>query len=863
MQGKEQLRSLPLFSKLTAEEMAAVFAEGEELAVAAGSFVYQHGDDGNYFYVVLDGEVELIARGPNNRSSTVGKIGPGGHLGESALLTGESRSICVRAVSPVSLIRFTREFFYSTLLANPDFHLELDRILATRLRLAFKDQVDIVHDRRQSLRIRPGGTAVHPLINIGTTDDGTGKEEEPSIEGPSRPVRDIQRGIRSFAANLEPVVITGESGTGRRLAAKEIHLYSDYKQGAYIEIDLRQFDAGLWEGKIFGHERDAFPFSQIRQTGILEQFRGGTVVFFHAETMSETVQHRLLTAMTHGFFKRVAGRTEIMLGARLIFICEDTAADSAPCLFIPGLQELLCRHVLAMPPLRDHKRDISRLVQHYLQHFNREYNRAVERISANALGVLMNYDWPGNMTELANVVQRAVILAEKDEILSEQILLGLPQPEGKLEYNLLRWPFLRNIFQSRLFPLLPRLVISVLFVGGLFALFLGPENPEQNIGLVMSWAIGWPLLLFSFFFLGRIWCSICSFSLPGNLVQMLVKPQRSVPRLLVSCSGWIMAFTCILIFWVELVWDAYRNARLTGFIVLAITLGAFLFSMIYKRRAWCRYICPLGGLNAIFAMPSVMELRANHHLCINSCQEHSCYKGGEELEGCPMFRHPFLVDNNRDCTLCANCIKNCPYNSIQVNLRIAPQELWLIQSPRVADSFLILALAALFFPLARHQQFLGIMAGYPSPHLAGSLLILGLIGLAVGGYSLYSWLQAGLTRTACKTVFAATGYGLIPLVLGAFLAVYFEMFIAGSWRFVPLLVSPFVEVPLPPDYRFLSRDATATLQHLIIIGGMLAALYATFRIVKRYTRTESFSLRLYGLAYGFLACLGILFLLTI
>jgi len=257
-----------------------------------------------------------------------------------------------------------------------------------------------------------------------------------------------------------------------------------------------------------------------------------------------------------------------------------------------------------------------------------------------------------------------------------------------------------------------------------------------------------------------------------------------------------------------------------------------------------------------------MELRANKQLCVNTCQSRLCYQGDGLHEGCPMFRHPFLVDNNRDCTLCGNCVKNCPHDSIQVNLRIAPLELWHIQAPRVADGFLVVSLSAIFFPLLRHKDFLQLSAGYSMEHLAGSLMLFGLIAIFVAIYSLFSWQQARITGRSFKYIFAATGYGFIPLVLGGFLAVYFEMFIAGAWRLIPLVLSA-LGVTLEAGHRLLSREATVTLQHLIISGGLLASLYATYRIIKRYIGSESFSLKLYGLPYAFLLGSGALFLLAL
>jgi len=197
-----------------------------------------------------------------------------------------------------------------------------------------------------------------------------------------------------------------------------------------------------------------------------------------------------------------------------------------------------------------------------------------------------------------------------------------------------------------------------------------------------------------------------------------------------------------------------------------------------------------------------------------------------------------------------------------VNLRIAPLELWHIQAPRVADSFLVVSLSAIFFPLLRHEDFLRFSAAYSMEHLAGSLLLFGLIAIFVVIYSLFSWLQSRVVNKSFKYIFAVTGYGFIPLVLGGFLAVYFDMFIAGAWRLVPLIMT-FLGTTLESGHRLLSRDATITLQHLIITGGLLASLYATFRIIRRYTESAIFTLKKYGLPYAFLLGSGTLFMLAL
>jgi CRP-like cAMP-binding protein/polyferredoxin len=857
MIDKELLHGSSLFRGLAPDELDDIAAACEVNSVAAGEYIYKMGTAGDYFYLVVSGEVELVARRDDNSTCMIGRIGAGGHFGESSLLTGHSRSLSVRAVSDVTVGRFSSTSFHEILLTNTVFHRELDTALVSRLRFAMRDHAETLFDHKQTF-LQPENRDLYPFFEA-----GGGIEAGPDESVP-RSLKDVQESIKRFAADLDPVVIIGESGTGRKSAARQIHNSSIHREGPYRVLDLRQFEPGLLEGKLFGHDPGSLAFSQLREAGLLEQSRGGTIVLYHAELLGGPSREMLLKALKEGSYYRVGGKTKLSLSVRFIFICGSAGnPEDNKCVVAGDRQDLFEDRRMIMPPLRAHKRDIPRLVEYYLAYYNQEYSRNVQSIGKKALGVLMNYDWPGNMTELRNVIQRAVLLAEEGEILSEQILVGLPHPEGKREYNLLRWPFVRKIFNSRLFPVLPRILISIVFFAGLLALFFGPRNdPERNIGLVLSWSIGWPLMLFSFFFLGRIWCSVCSLSLPGNVAQLFVKPQHNVPQLLKDYSGWIMAVFCIVVFWIELVWDAYRNSRLTGLIILGIILGSFSFSVVFKRRAWCRYICPLGALNAIFAMPSVMELRANRHLCVNTCQSRLCYQGDEAHAGCPMFRHPFLVDNNRDCTLCGNCIKNCPHDSIQVNLRIAPLELWHIQAPRVADSFLVVSLSAIFFPLLRHQEFLQLAAGYSMPNLAGSFMLFALIAVFVAIYSAFSRQQARIAGKSFNYIFAATGYGFIPLVLGGFLAVYFEMFMAGAWRFIPLIMSAF-GTSLEAGHRLLSREATLTLQHLIITGGLLASLYATYRIIKRYTGSASFSLRYYGLPYSFLLGSGILFLLAL
>jgi polyferredoxin len=169
-------------------------------------------------------------------------------------------------------------------------------------------------------------------------------------------------------------------------------------------------------------------------------------------------------------------------------------------------------------------------------------------------------------------------------------------------------------------------------------------------------------------------------------------------------GGWFLfgLFTLIIL-WEEL-WDLPNTAYLSAWLLLIITGGAMICSAIFERRFWCRYLCPIGGMNGLFAKLSMTELRATQGICSAECTTYQCYKGGvkkgEGLEtlGCPLYSHPAQLQDNRDCVLCMTCLKACPHRSVTFNLRPPAIELWTTHQPRSYEvALLFLLLNAVFF----------------------------------------------------------------------------------------------------------------------------------------------------------------------
>ncbi|THB79622.1 MAG: 4Fe-4S binding protein [Desulfobulbaceae bacterium] len=866
---RRNLQHSVLFKNLEEQTLDELVANGEVRHFSPGDFVHRKGDKADTFYVVAVGEAELTLETDDGNNSIVGRVGPGGHFGETSLLTFKPQSLTVRALFDVVLICFSGDFFRQILRKHRVIQERIEFALAERLRISFQDHAASVLACDISTRKEIKLIDMMPLSDESGADEETAEGVREKVMR-SHSAREIKEAINRLSSSEEPVLLSGESGTGRRLIAKQIHLQGANAQGPYIEVDAREFDADQLARRLFGVKNDPFPFSQVRQTGILEQFCRGTVVLHHVDKIPLPIQKMIAEAMETMTFTRIGGENQIALQARIIFVGNlslDQLRDSLQ--IIKPLEKKLEHNTFHVPALRFHKRDLPHLVDYYLHRFSREYGKKVSTVSPDTLGVLMNYDWPGNLVELSAVIQRAVMLARDDEILTDHILLGLPKTEGKWEFNLLRLPWIRGVMESKIFPTFPRAIVGLVLLMSVLTLFFGPADPEKNIGIAISWVVGWPLLFFSFFFMARTWCSVCTLAMPGTLLQRLVKPTKKTPQFIKKNSGWIMASLCIAVLWVEIVWNAYQNPVLTGWIILAITIGSVVFSVIYQKRAWCRYLCPLGAINAIFAMPSVLELRSNRHLCLNRCEDHACYSGGIEEGGCPMFRHPFMVDNNRDCIICGECIKNCNKHSIHLNVRMAPQELWEIEAPRRSDSFLVVALGAIFFPFALHTQFYELIWSlkrtYPATlgtipfALIGSVLFFVLIFVFQFGYYLMVQLQAYLSRIDRKLLLPLLGYGFIPIILGVYLAVHFEVFVSESWRVVSNTREIFGLSSISEGARLISPDASSLLQVFTVAGGFFASLYATYRIVFRL-KGGGVTKRDLILPYGFLGMFTALFI---
>ena len=222
------------------------------------------------------------------------------------------------------------------------------------------------------------------------------------------------------------VLITGESGAGKDLLASFIHSKSRRAAQPFVKIDCATLPGELLEAELFGYERGAFTGAVESKAGRFEAAQKGTIVLDEIAHLSTDAQAKLLRVIESREFERLGGRKTIKLDARLIALTNvdlDTAVKAGR--FREDLFYRLNVISIRVPPLRDRKDDLSKLIQHFLQHYSAKHGRNVQRVSAEARAILQAYEYPGNARELANVVERAVIVAEGKRLEEQDLPPGL------------------------------------------------------------------------------------------------------------------------------------------------------------------------------------------------------------------------------------------------------------------------------------------------------------------------------------------------------------------------------------------------------------------------------------------------------
>jgi len=237
------------------------------------------------------------------------------------------------------------------------------------------------------------------------------------VSGNSESMRQVLSEARKAAAARATVLLLGESGTGKELFARSIHNWSDRRLKPFVAINCAGLAKDLLESELFGHEKGAFTGAHQLKKGKLELAQGGTVFLDEIGDLALELQTKLLRFLQEREFERVGGTAPIAVDLRIIAATSrDLEAAIRAGLFREDLYHRLDVITLTLPPLRERKEDIPALASYFLERFASETKKNFSGITDEARDKLIAYAWPGNIRELANVIERAVVLGEGPEL---------------------------------------------------------------------------------------------------------------------------------------------------------------------------------------------------------------------------------------------------------------------------------------------------------------------------------------------------------------------------------------------------------------------------------------------------------------
>ena len=619
------------------------------------------------------------------------------------------------------------------------------------------------------------------------------------VVGNSRYANNLREAVRQASSDeaRRPVLISGEPGLEKDNLAALVHFGSADRQQLMLRLDgalLRPDGSDLFGSADAGGGESERP--------LLELLGPGAVLIDKLDQVPADLLPLLLHLAQTGAWRPAADHGPWRTFEGRLFLTAEQA--------MPAFDR--CCSLIRVPPLRVRRQDLGDWLRYGIRQRSRKlgWPRPPE-VPEAVVKRLQSYDFPNNLRELETLIYRALQQVRRQEqqngpgdiswpaLLPEDVFWTSPRQQ-RLRFDIWRWkPRLREwmrapwLWNTLLFGL-----VSWVFVLVNLWLWLGPQDRAHNGALNLFWAWWWPLILLGFPLVGRLWCAFCPFMVWGEISQRAARalgwqPPRW-PR--GNSDDWasplLAAGFALILLWEE-VWNLQNTAWLSSCLLLLITAGAVIGSLRFEKRFWCRYLCPVGGMNGLFAKLSILELRAQVGTCSGSCSSYACFKGGPAdgeglaTAGCPLGTHPAHLADNRNCVLCLTCAQACPHRSVQLAVRPPAADLQRDMDTPVGEPGLILVLAG---DLCLHQaeRLLGWLPLAPTSLVAGPLLPrLALATLALA-------LPSALFLLA-RPFFSAprlrrTLYGLLPLVWALLLARHLPIGMAEAGAVLPVSFAP-------------------------------------------------------------------------
>jgi DNA-binding NtrC family response regulator len=263
------------------------------------------------------------------------------------------------------------------------------------------------------------------LSNMLFKDKLSDQRGMPTIIGKSALMVDVAQNIQKVARAKTSVILLGESGTGKELFARALHFLSPRKEHPFIPINCAAIPRELLESELFGHEKGSFTGAENRKLGKFELADKGTVFLDEIGEMDMSLQSKLLRTLQEGEIERVGGAKPLKVDVRIIAATnKNLESEVAHKSFREDLYYRLSVFPITIPPLKERKEDIPSLVEYFVSKYSAEMKIPQKNITPDTMEILKNYTWKGNIRELENVIERALILCEGDTIIQEHLRLA-------------------------------------------------------------------------------------------------------------------------------------------------------------------------------------------------------------------------------------------------------------------------------------------------------------------------------------------------------------------------------------------------------------------------------------------------------
>jgi polyferredoxin len=368
----------------------------------------------------------------------------------------------------------------------------------------------------------------------------------------------------------------------------------------------------------------------------------------------------------------------------------------------------------------------------------------------------------------------------------------------RLVKGLFLWKYIQPAFQVPLSILLFILIILTL---------TDIQDAGRNVSAILIWTIWWAGIIFTFVLVGRLGCFMCPVGAFAEWTARIFKPHRLFPLKLRNV--WLANGMFIMLTWFDIQLGVVRHPVVTGSLLLGIIVIALVVSMLYARRSFCRYLCPIGGIIGIYSMFSAVELRSKDPEVCRGHKRKDCYLGNEMGYGCPMFEMIPTMDSNNACTFCGECIKSCPKNNIVLRVRPFFKDVWTTKKRTLDEAALAVVLVGISIFVTGDMlepwagwieaamtwvpaQQLGIQYEFTVEIIAKSVLYFSISLLLIPGFMLFTAaisnrMVGSENHNGLKQTFITFGYMFIPIGLSMHLAHNTGHLLNESGKIVPAL----------------------------------------------------------------------------